>query len=438
MSWVEIVPYLAYTALTLALAAALLVFNADRAPNRAFAGLLLLRGLLSLTVGLALVAPDGIAARFWLGLHPFLVVPALAAALWFAIVYPRKRSLPWFSHRGALAILLGLTLLAELALLSDPKLYWDLRGLEGLRAADVVHFPLPKGPLHAAFGATVLAFGALVLVFVRDALSLPAGRMRNSVLLVAMGFALVVAHDAVGRLAGPPKGEPVVDALVAASLVVVALACAILTRVPVGADRTRRAFVPLVVLAAVSGAVPHALPVGSEAQLAASFVLSSLWRFALPLLVAFAILRHQMFGIELGVKRTISRGTLAGLFLASVFVAAKLGENLAESAFGDNGVLLGGIAAGLFLFLLNPLQRFAERVAEAAMPDIKPPSRMSPTEREHAYREAAQAAWADGTLTRKERILLDRLRLALELDHVAASRIEREAADATAPPVPAR
>jgi hypothetical protein len=46
-----------------------------------------------------------------------------------------------------------------------------------------------------------------------------------------------------------------------------------------------------------------------------SFVLRGVWRFPLPILATHAPLRHQLLGIDVRLKWTIRRGTLAAFFL---------------------------------------------------------------------------------------------------------------------------
>lgn len=43
------------------------------------------------------------------------------------------------------------------------------------------------------------------------------------------------------------------------------------------------------------------------------------------------------------------------------------------------GFVVGGVAAGLLLFAIHPLQRVAERVADAAMPGVRDPRDISST-----------------------------------------------------------
>jgi hypothetical protein len=140
--------------------------------------------------------------------------------------------------------------------------------------------------------------------------------------------------------------------------------------------------------------------------------------------LAYAILRGQLLGIDLKVKWTIRRGTLAGIFIAVFFVVSQVAQNWLQ----QYGVLAGGVAAGLLLFGLTPLQRFAERVADTAMPGVKAPGEMTRDERVAFYREHLRLAYADGTVDRGERLMLRHAREHLGLDAELAERIEAEVA----------
>lgn len=144
-------------------------------------------------------------------------------------------------------------------------------------------------------------------------------------------------------------------------------------------------------------------------------------------LLAYAILRHQILGIDVKLKWTIRRGTVAASFLAVFLVVGQLAQNYFTQGLG---LLAGGVAAGLMLFALSPLQRFAEKVADTALPNVKSAGEMSHPERSDTYRRMARAAWADGNLSRDERNLLDQLREQLELSRDEAARLESEASRA--------
>jgi len=151
------------------------------------------------------------------------------------------------------------------------------------------------------------------------------------------------------------------------------------------------------------------------------------------LILAYAILRHQLLDIDVKLKWTIKRGTLAGMFLAVFFVASQVAQNYFSQSYG---VLAGGAAAGLLLFAIAPLQRVAERVADAAMPGVGQPTHAGTlaaagvvpadpgtlVRKEDAYRGALRVALADRRMSPEEEIAL--ARVAEELGLGAARAVE--------------
>ncbi|HLE46704.1 MAG TPA: hypothetical protein VI818_00280, partial [Candidatus Thermoplasmatota archaeon] len=95
------------------------------------------------------------------------------------------------------------------------------------------------------------------------------------------------------------------------------------------------------------------------------------------------------------------------------------------------------LAVAALLLVLSPLRRWAERVATAAVPLGRPVHQVLPAERMAIYREQAEYAWADGTLTAKERWRLEQLRSRLGLTSEEAARVELEAGSKPADPIPA-
>lgn len=158
------------------------------------------------------------------------------------------------------------------------------------------------------------------------------------------------------------------------------------------------------------------------ADLAYSLGLLGLARTAGVLLLAYAILRHELFDIDLRIKWTLQRGTLLAIFLIVFFVIANVASEFLTSSYG---FLTGGIAAGLLLFLISPIQRFAEGIAERAMPGVRDTDEYRRVRKQEVYRSAVEAAAADGAITEREREILSRLQDQLGLKAAEAFSIER-------------
>lgn len=122
------------------------------------------------------------------------------------------------------------------------------------------------------------------------------------------------------------------------------------------------------------------------------FGILGLIRLAMVLVVTYGILRYGLFGIELKLRWGISRSTIAAAFLGVFLLATTIAGEFLLDAYG---YIVGGVAATAFVFLFGPLQRWANSVAEKAVP-------ISAARAEEIYAAAVEAAKRDGTVTRRE------------------------------------
>ncbi len=143
-------------------------------------------------------------------------------------------------------------------------------------------------------------------------------------------------------------------------------------------------------------------------------------------LLTRALLREQLFDFDLKVKFAIKSSTLGGIFLAVFFIVAQL----VQAFFSQNGInwAFGGVAAGLLLFALRPLERLASRVADKAMPKTQNDTAYVQDRKQDVYRAAFESANEDGRMTDKERRTLDILADSLGLTVRETHAIERAAA----------
>lgn len=141
-----------------------------------------------------------------------------------------------------------------------------------------------------------------------------------------------------------------------------------------------------------------------------------------------ALLRDQLFDFDVKLKLGVKRTTVAGAFIAVFFVASQLIEQFTTGTFG----LLGGaIVAGLLLFAMHPLQRAAERVADATVPGAVATPAYLAFRKVEVYRAQVESSRADdGRIDERERAFLDRLRANLGLTTDDAAAVERDVAGA--------
>lgn len=138
-------------------------------------------------------------------------------------------------------------------------------------------------------------------------------------------------------------------------------------------------------------------------------------------LFAYAVLRHQMLGLDLGLRWTIKSGTVAAAFVGVFLVATNVAQNLFSTQWGP---LLGGVAAGVLFFALAPLQRAADRLAQRAVPDTG--GKAGASRAAETFRDAVRLALHDGAMTRAEEKHLAQIADRLGLRHAEAIAIRDE------------
>lgn len=368
-------------------------------------------------------------------LIPYFLIAIPFAAVVFALNYStthgRSSTMsavrPWLS-----ALLLVAAIGFEIAYLLDHSL---------MRTATTY------GPYQVFFALPSVVFAIITVQMLRDYRASPPGRRRQSFIVAALGFSLAPVKSTVFHFLGPTGdlllasryhtghfASPYLfsaDMLRIVPMAILGVASWVLVRK--GRDREytgrRREVVGFLLIWAAAAAVGAydsmqlRIPDG-EAVLQATQVHRAIDAVVLvsgTLLITFAIVRHQLFDIDLKVKFTLRASTLAAAFLAVFFVVGQLAQNFLNDAYG---LLVGGVAAGLLLFALNPLQKVAERMADKAMPGAKPVASLSHRERHSIYREQLEIAWSDGTLNRKERLQFERLRQRLDLSAEEALALE--------------
>jgi hypothetical protein len=147
-------------------------------------------------------------------------------------------------------------------------------------------------------------------------------------------------------------------------------------------------------------------------------------------LLAYGILKVQLFDIDLRIKRGLRRSTIAAVFVFVFLVVEQLVSNYFNGQFG---VLLGAVVAGLMLFGLDHIRHFAGRIAHEAMPSVSPTPEYVAYRKLEVYRAAFEGLYADTQLSDKERVTLEKLRIKLGIqigDAVALETEIREEMDA--------
>ena len=139
------------------------------------------------------------------------------------------------------------------------------------------------------------------------------------------------------------------------------------------------------------------------------------------LVTAYGIASAHLFDIDIRLKWTLERGTVAAIFVAVFFVVSEGAATILSDRLGS---LLGLLATGALVFLLAPLNRASERFFGIAMPHVTDTPEYRAFRREQIYGEALAEALKDGDVTPVERAILTRLRITLELDEDVATGLE--------------
>lgn len=143
---------------------------------------------------------------------------------------------------------------------------------------------------------------------------------------------------------------------------------------------------------------------------------------AVPM-IAYGILRTQLFDIDLRIRWTIKQSTLAGIFVAIMFFISEAASTFLSAELGS---FAGLLAAAVVVYFLAPLQRFADRVASAAMPNTKNTPEYLAFRKMQVYESALAEAQSENGISDRERLLLNRLRDSLGVSEADAETIERE------------
>ena len=153
----------------------------------------------------------------------------------------------------------------------------------------------------------------------------------------------------------------------------------------------------------------------------------SIGTIAYVILLAYGILRTQLFDIDLKIKVGISKSTVVTLGLVCVLAAAKVAEFYLNKTFG---FVAGGVAAGIMLVLAPRLNKLGDRVATAALPKATGSAEYIANRKLEVYRAAVETAWEDGNISQGDRAILDRLREKLEITGAEAYEVESDVARA--------
>jgi hypothetical protein len=141
-------------------------------------------------------------------------------------------------------------------------------------------------------------------------------------------------------------------------------------------------------------------------------------------LVAYGMLRVQLFDIDLRIKRTLRRSTVAAAFVAAFFLVSELASTYLSDQLGT---VLGLLCTAALIFFLDPIQRAAGHLSDAAMPGTQATPEYETYRKLQVYESAVQAALEEGGISDRQRRVLDSLIASLGIDSQAAQQLENDA-----------
>jgi hypothetical protein len=359
----------------LALAAAVFLYRTapDRQVARRFAVLLVLETVMLWTSRagpLYWIEPVGI-PRSWLLVHFANDGLLLAAYLPALAVLLRTRFLRIFESTRVYALLIGLAVLNAGVVLLFPDLY--LRGLEVVTSPQALAQSVGPGVLvlFSLLTASYLA-GLIITLLARHSARGPVARRRATLLALAFGV-----RDATWG-----------------SLYLMSL----ITQL-----RGQASFLE-----------------------SAPWLISAIPTIGLVLyvaLMAYGIASASLFDIDLRLKWTLERGTVAAIFVAVFFVVS---EGAASFLSDRLGTVLGLLSTGALVLALAPLQRAAESLADRAMPSVQDTPDYASFRKLQIYAEAIAEAMRGDEISAVDRAVLRRLRDQLQLPEQEALALEAE------------
>lgn len=160
---------------------------------------------------------------------------------------------------------------------------------------------------------------------------------------------------------------------------------------------------------------------GPEAELAGVLLHTSMG-ILFPVILAYGILRTQLFDIDLKVKFAVEKSTIVAAFAVAFLVVSEVVERVLDV----QGELFGLAAAVGVGLAFRRVERAATRLTGRLMPGVKDTAEYRASRKRAVYRAALEEAAADGALTPKDRRVLGVLAAQLGLNAQAASAIERE------------
>jgi len=368
----------------LLVAGALLAWNFPDRLNRAYGLALVLFGLSRVTA----LVPDEAGV-----LHGFRALSGYAGiAAPFALVYVAAAYRDRYGRPGLRKVALPVLVVAALV-------------VEWLYVEDYAVFSLSTPVGFGLYWLSIFGPSLLAALLAHDAAASDSSSRRHSLALASLGFAFLptayVLHLWIPGLMDVTRGITTLQAtmmlatLLPLGYVVGRLALLSLRADDVGIRRGARTYLTVLASAPLTVVALTILRYTASFETTRNVMILIMvgWSLVGNLVVAYAIARHQVFGVERGVKLALRRGTVAAVFAAVFIIAAQF----LQAYLDDFSWIWGGVGASLLLFAIRPLSRMGSRVADAAMPGVDNTPVYAAYRRLQMYESAHCRATGSGT-----------------------------------------
>lgn len=147
-----------------------------------------------------------------------------------------------------------------------------------------------------------------------------------------------------------------------------------------------------------------------------------LWRIAAVTLMFYAILRYQLFDLNVRMRAGVRYGTMTTVFAAIFFTVQELVKDLGGSALG---YFTGVLAAAALVFLFEPVQRWIEKFSHRVVP-AQSTDTYEKFRSMEIYKAALEGALADKSINPDESLSLKNLRAKLGISDADHHLLERD------------
>jgi len=142
-------------------------------------------------------------------------------------------------------------------------------------------------------------------------------------------------------------------------------------------------------------------------------------------LIAYAILKYQLFDIEVKMKRSIRYSIVMTTLAASLIIFNESLEFfVTKSLF--SGPVFSISAAFLLAVLFTPVNNLTKKGVDILFPNVSDSERHYNLKKTEIYRAALEQAWVDGSPSEKEKAMLKCLREKLDLSEKDHKKLEAE------------